>query len=160
MKNVVNGDIFIIPNACAKVSELLPSAKEGMIKNLKRFGFDVNDDTILIQVWATGPEVDNWSCHGWLPEFLTPEEINNIGKDISVKRFPTYLPVSLFQDAKEGQQVIIKTKPEEHLKDGLTINLKLAQLEYRYSNWGPFEKVLQRKLDEMQAELELANLVI
>jgi hypothetical protein len=160
MKNVISGDIFIIPNACAKVSEFPSSAKEGMIKNLKRFGFSIDDNTILVQVWATGPEVDNWSCHGWLPEFMTEEEINIIGKDISVKKFPAYLPVSFFKGMKEGQSVIIRIKPDEQFKKGLLISLKLNQLEYRYGNLGPFEKVLQRKLDEMQAERELSNSVI
>jgi hypothetical protein len=149
MKNVINGDVFIIPNDLCRVSDFLPCSQEHVIENLKNFGFnEIDESTLLVQVWATGPEVDNWSCHGWLPEFLDNEEINSIG-ELSIERFPDYLPVSLFIGMKEGDNVMINTKPEESLKKGLKITLKLAQLKYRYRNWGPFEKVLQQKLAGM-----------
>jgi len=144
MKKMIDGDVFVIPNSCCRVADLLPSSQEAMIENLRRFGIDADMDTVLVQVWATGSKVDNWSCHGWLPEILNDEELDN-ADFLRISRFPDYLPVDLFSGRVEGQIVTITTTEPK-----VTINLKLNQLQYRYKDWGPFEKVLQKKVVEME----------
>ena len=76
----------------------------------------------VVEVWCTSPVSDNWSDHGH-------PALEN--------RMPSRMPVELFADKVEGDSITL-------VRDGVTIELVLAQQCHRYEGHGQFETVLAK----------------
>jgi hypothetical protein len=90
---------------------------------------DLHPNDMLVQVWCTSPDSENWQDHGGLQlggHKLTPGE------------FPGYLPVRLFDGKTEGMTIEIEAE------NGEIIELTLSQLKYRYRRFGTFDQVLKQ----------------
>lgn len=138
---MLNGCMFIIPNALVKWDELLPSALEDLCRRLQNLG--ISPGGPLVQVWWTNGDCDNWVAHRWEDH---PELFGNIG---------SYLPVSLFEGKVEGDKLrftLARAQAQigEHYLDQpceVEIEVELRQLGFRYQWAGKFEEALQRLLD-------------
>lgn len=140
MATTVKGIVFIVPNSLRGVKNVFnPEQIEGKVKTIsEKTGKEYDPQTtVLVEVWAADDQCDNWSCHY---KRVDGEEI----------KFPTYLPVDLFEGKKEGDTVTFKWGKYD-------IELTLNQLDYRYRSFGAFEKVLDDLIDQYKARmLEIA----
>ena len=135
MKKVVKGDIFIIPNMPTTLGEgtlfnkmMRPKLESVGLKNTP-------DNEVLIQVWVTSSECDNWpNHHGAYNNMMGTKD----------EMFPGYLPSSLFKDKKEGDVVSFEN-------DTTKFELTCTQKNYRYRAFGSFEKVLSDLLNAYKA---------
>ena len=138
---MLNGCMFIIPNALVKWDELLPSALEDTTRRLQNLG--IAPEGPLVQVWWTSGDCDNWALHLWEDH---PELFSNIS---------AFLPVSLFEGKVEGDKIKFTLSRAqawvgEHFLDqpcAVEIEVELRQLGFRYQWAGKFEEALQRLLD-------------
>ena len=154
------GDVFIIPNAIKRACDM-PSMGGNLAKTIERLNqlngttFD-ESNTRCVEVWITIPNLtENLSAHG----FYSEDDYNRIWKVIP-ELFGDLLPVSLFEDKKEGDDITITlpaiassyddSDPEENpFKEksvALTLTLTLNQREYRYRSFGTFEECLEKLL--------------
>lgn len=134
-KNVVKGEIFIIPNRIAK-----SDVNEYLTKHLNRknefLGLpEVMVGEKLIQVWFTDEESENWTSHGKMISGIEYSE------DVKEKWFqslwPGYLKKEMLEGLKEGDKLTL------NLKNGVVVELTTNQEGYRYRNFGKFEEVLE-----------------
>jgi len=134
-KKIVKGDVFIIPNMPTTLGEGTLFNKMTRPK-LDAVGLkNTPADEILIQVWVTSPECNNWPDHyGAYNKMLGTED----------ETFPGYLPSSLFKDKKEGDVVTIEN-------DTTRFELTCTQKNYRYRAFGNFEKVFNDLINAYKA---------
>lgn len=134
-KKIVRGDIFIIPNMPTTLGEGTLFNKMTRPK-LEAVGLkNTPADEILIQVWVTSPECNNWPDHyGAYNKMLGTED----------EMFPGYLPSSLFKDKKEGDIVSFEN-------DTTKFELTCTQRNYRYRRFGNFEKVFDDLINAYKA---------
>lgn len=138
---MLNGCMFIIPNALIPLDELSPSTLEDLTRRLKNLG--IAPEGPLVQVWWTSGDCDNWVAHRWDDH---PELFSNIS---------SHLPVSLFEGKVEGDKIKFslsraQAQVGEHYLDqpcAVEIEVELRQLGFRYQWAGKFEEALQRLLD-------------
>lgn len=165
-KQIFKGDFFVIPNSFEKYQPKSENPWYGRIaKEMKNFGITLTEGEYLVQIWVTGSGSDNWSCHGntELCKFLFPEQsfqnalkaleelknsrilsedeyeekLEQAEKLLPKFRFPSYLPLKVMENLKEGESVRLTI-------NGKVIELTAKQLAYRYRNFGSFQAVIQR----------------
>ena len=141
----LEGDVFIIPNSLlGPKSVLTQTSKDILCKTNEFFGFD--PESPLVQIWATGMDVDNWGSHRSPKEI--GEEAEKEIRNISGKRagyFLDYLPAALFEGKKEGDTVTFQIKDT-------SVSLTLRQKGYRYRRFGSFEETLSLLETRYKAE--------
>ena len=160
-KQVISGDVFIIPNGLfcpsntwVKGEDNLPF-NEVWEKKCKKYREDREHfqktsgiqefatSAGLVEVWCTTPglEDSNWSCHGIdCLEEPKREEFASLDEYRAARKrnfFVSYLPIELFNNKVEGDTVEFKSIWG-------TVKLKLNQLSYRYRRYGSFEAVLDQ----------------
>lgn len=150
----INGKLFIIPNAPTGKSDDMKDEdwnliRESLDRILFPYGLEASEEA-NVEVWAFSPEVDNWSDHWsdfyeWLggenvsiESPLSEEECKARWRRAISNSFPKYLPVEILRNLKEGDTLTL------YRFDGLKVNLKIAQLDGRYRQFGTFEKVLEQ----------------
>lgn len=148
-RNVATGDIFIIPNSLTALSEMAPSARERIKRDLSRLnmngfrGAGVEENEPLVQLWFTSPECDNWADHNW------PGRPFYGGKANQYSGLCSYWPARALMGVEEG------TKFVAHMSDYKGEEWKLVltprQEGYRYRGRGPFEQLLREKLEQFKA---------
>jgi hypothetical protein len=133
-KQIISGNVFIIPNMLFKPSsesdfhadQFNKSAMKHEIEQV--IGRKITADEVLVEVWAftPGENNSNWSCHTWP------------GKEIC--RFPRYLPLKDLENLKEGETITLES-------ENFKISLTADQLGTRYRDFGKFEDVLKDRID-------------
>ena len=145
----------------------------------ENFGITLTEGEYLVQIWVTGSGSDNWGCHGnmELNKFLFPEQesfqaavkaleelkksrilsedeyeekLEEAEKLLSKFRFPSYLPLKVMENVKEGESIRLTI-------NGKVIELVAKQLAYRYKSFGSFQAVVQsvrRASDELYEKIE------
>lgn len=115
------GFIFIVPNQAINGKRESAEFMQRWItlngKSFSPLGIELSEDETYIQVWVGNEENDNWTCDG-------------------ENHFPSYLPLSILKDVKEGETINLKWNGED-------VRLRASQLEYRYRKFGKFEDVLK-----------------
>lgn len=132
-------DVFVIPNRFGALDAAFDGTFESLNSKLGRFGiegFKTMDEKVL-QIWIASPEEDNWNSHG------TPDEVTEaLGMVDECGKRPNYLseyfPARYFEGKSEGDVVTIT------MKNGVNVELTLAQTKYRYRSFGRFEEVFAR----------------
>ena len=118
------GFIFVIPNqALTEKREGFDFMNRWITLNQKDYiplGISLSKEDTYVQVWVGDEEVDNWTSNS-----------DKLGQ-----RFPSWLPLSILKDVKEGDTIKLKWNNE-------TIELIANQLDYRYKRFGKFEDVLK-----------------
>lgn len=136
-KQIISGNVFIIPNMLFKPSsegewnlEYFKKSTKGKIEKI--VGREVSENEVYVQVWAftPGESNSNWSDHSW-----PGEEI--IG-------FPHYLPYKELESLKEGETVVYES-------ENFKISLTADQLGTRYRSFGRFEDVLKERKEVFDA---------
>jgi hypothetical protein len=115
VNSTVLPELFIIPNSLLVVTPF--DGEHAWSKTKKVYGEEINGQ-ILIQIWCTGQESDNWQCHGY------PEHTDDY--------FIGYVPINIFNEKNDGDIVSI---------DGYSF--KLNQKDYRYSSFGSFKELTE-----------------
>ena len=153
-KNIIKADdvkAFIIPNSLMCVKDILvPSHHDDVLKFVTSIselnGLNIADpeNEQLVQIW-------------WSSESLNSENISDHG--ISVEGVAlnmggiAHVPVSLFSGKKEGDIItlnfekecyIIPSNFKLHIPVEFQWKVRLSQLDYRYSRFGPFEECLAK----------------
>jgi hypothetical protein len=178
-KEVFKGDFFVIPNHFEKYQSKSENPWYGRIaKEMSNFGITLTEGEYLVQIWATGSGSDNWGCHGnmELNKFLFPEQsfqnalkaleelknsrilsedeyeekLEEAEKLLPKFRFPSYLPLKVMENVKEGESICLTI-------NGKKIELVAKQLAYRYRGFGSFQAVIQRvknASDELYERIE------
>ena len=179
-KQIFKGDFFIIPNSFEKFKSESENPWHGRFaKEMSNFGISLTEGEYLVQIWATGSGSDNWGCHGnmELTKFLFPEQqsfqkalealeelrksrilsedeyeekLEEAEKLLSKFRFPSYLPLKVMENLKEGKSIRLTI-------NGKTIELTAKQLAYRYRSFGPFQEVvrdIKNKSDKLYEQIE------
>lgn len=128
-KPMLTGCMFIVPNQVVSQTSafVAQSTREDWVRRLAWAGIEVHPDDLLVQVWWTDENCDNWRCHSsreW------PSLFGNI---------PDRLPARLFDGKKEGDKISFR------LGD-IDAEVELRQLGFRYQWAGPFEQALARLL--------------
>ncbi len=136
-KQVISGNVFIIPNMLFKPSSESEFHVEQFNRSTKPriekvVGRSVSEDEVYVQVWAYDPNDNNsnWADHSWP------------GKEIT--RFPHYLPLKELEGLKEGETIVLNS---ENFEISLTAN----QLGTRYRSFGRFEEVLKERKEVFDA---------
>jgi hypothetical protein len=136
-KQVISGNVFIIPNMLFKPSSESEFHVEQFNRSTKPriekvVGRSVSEDEVYVQVWAYDPNDNNsnWADHSWP------------GKEIT--RFPQYLPLKELEGLKEGETIVLNS---ENFEISLTAN----QLGTRYRSFGRFEEVLKERKEVFDA---------
>lgn len=155
---IINGDIFIIPNAATKIHDHFESSRERLLGTMTEI-CDLNNTVFndrtdrLVQCWYCSKELgcDNIPDHSI---YTTDEN----GQDCRICVDGRFLPSNLFEGKKEGDVISIKIplkvymgtrkdlvlKGSQPTKTTGTFNLRLAQKDYRYRSHGSFEEVFTR----------------
>ena len=133
-----NVALFLIPNGLVPVKELRTGsefAQEQLARIEKFFGITIADDDLLAQFWATDRSDrsgnSNLNDHGYVTQ------------EGNLYRFPTYIPVSMIANSKEGDTLRING-------DQGPFTLQCLQKPYRYSRFGKFEEVLKDLLGRVK----------
>lgn len=128
-KPMLTGCMFIVPNGIVSQTSafVAQSAREDWVRRLAWAGIEVRPEDLLVQVWWTSENCDNWRCHSW-DEW--PSLFGNI---------PDRLPARLFDGKKEGDKISFR------LGD-IDAEVELRQLGFRYQWAGAFEQALARLL--------------
>lgn len=141
----IDCEMFIIPNSLNRASTFLCNAgrfKESANVILTANGLETESDPVLMQVWivADSMECDNLNDHIGV---FTAED----GSESFYGQVWSYLPASLFKNAKEGDTVTV------HIPAGVygysrefetVLNTTLSQKKFRYRDFGAFEAVFER----------------
>ena len=132
MTAIITGSFFIIPNHASidAEDEFLPDyVKRARDTELANVGIMCDADE-MVEVWYLSPGCDNWRSHKWgeNPEFF------------GMGGIPSRLPKALLENIKEGDVLTLQWVGAGEPR---TIELRAAQLEYRYA-FGRFEEVLKR----------------
>jgi hypothetical protein len=179
MEKVFKGDFFVIPNSFEKYKSDSKNPWYGRFtKEMENFGITLQEGEYLVQIWVTGSGSDNWGCHGnmELNKFLFPEQsfqnalkalkelknsrilsedeyeekLEEAEKLLPKFRFPSYLPLKVMENVKEGESICLTI-------NGKKIELVAKQLAYRYRGFGSFQAVIQRvknASDELYERIE------
>jgi hypothetical protein len=127
---MLTGCMFIIPNHLTRIVEATTTTQKDWERRLKWANIEAHhEEDLLVQVWWTSEECDNWRSHNWKSY---PELFGNI---------PDHLPVTLFAGKKEGDKIAFRLGE-------IQAEVELRQLGFRYEWAGPFEKVLERLLEK------------
>lgn len=121
---------FIIPNAITKSAK--GSYWYDMISSELSEVLGINelkDEQEFIQLWYHSDDSENWQDHG-IPEDLVPKE-----KKGEKFYMPSYLPLEMVKDMKEGDKIILNVL-------GTDVEFTAQQLGYRYCRFGKFENVM------------------
>lgn len=118
---------FIIPNSLVTGTEgdyWFESYKKRLSRIL---GInEVKDGQRFIQLWFHSADCDNWQ-DGGIPKDLTPET--------EIEYMPTYLPVEMVENMKEGDKMTLKVFGKE-------VEFTARQFGFRYQRFGKFEDVI------------------
>ena len=129
----LNCEVFIVPNSMCYLEHLcVPSFRERVNEICQYNGVDTTYDTPLFQAWFVGGDSDNMGDHG----FRVGERTFGAGF------LKAYLPAELFFHKNEGDVVTVHYPVDEDTD--LTLNCRLAQTKYRYSNYGTFEECFRK----------------
>ena len=136
-KQIIKGNIFIIPNMLFKPSSESEFHVEQFNRSIKPkieavVGREVSTDEVYVQVWAFDPSDNNsnWADHSWPGEEIT--------------RFPHYLPYKELEGLKEGETIKLES-------ENFVISLTADQLGTRYRKFGRFEEVLKDRKEVWDA---------
>lgn len=136
-KQIISGNVFIIPNMLFKPSsegefhvEFFKKSTQEKIEKI--VGREVSEDEVYVQVWAftPGESNSNWSDHFWPGEEITS--------------FPNYLPYKELENLKEGETITLES-------ENFKISLTADQLGTRYRSFGRFEDVLKDRIKVFNA---------
>jgi len=139
--NVATGDMFIIPNSLTTLSEMAPSARERIKRDLRRLnvnGFrcsEVDLDEALVQLWFTSPECDNWADHNW------PGRPFYGGKANQYAGLTSYWPARALMGVEEGTKFVADFL--DYKGGEWRLVLTPRQEGYRYRGRGSFEQLLR-----------------
>lgn len=136
-KQVISGNIFIIPNMLFKPSSESEFHVDQFNRSMKPriekiVGREVSENEVYVQVWAFDPNDNdsNWSDHSWPGEEIT--------------RFPHYLPYKELEGLKEGEKITLES-------ESFKVSLTADQLGTRYRRFGRFEEVLKDRKEVFDA---------
>lgn len=138
MKQVVEGNMFIVPNASEAIGSFCEP--EWQMEKLRRLlGLKVNYEEKVVQLWMCSEKCDNWGDQfGGFQSELGVELEDHTRENRLLGYFPKYVPAKLLENKKEGDVVEFDC-PEYNVK----IKLTCKQLDYRYRRFGKFEEVFQ-----------------
>ena len=142
MKQVVEGNMFIVPNASEAIGSF--SQPEWQMEKLRRLlGLKVNYEEKVVQVWMYDQVCDNWNDQfGGFQKTAEVDFNSDIVSPTTNERllgyFPRYIPAKLLEDKKEGD--VVEFDCPEY---GVKIKLTCKQMESRYRRFGKFEEVFQ-----------------
>lgn len=127
---MLTGCMFIIPNGpVSQASQFVSeTARREWARRLSWANIEVRPEDLLVQVWWSSEDCDNWRSHKW-DEW--PTLFGNI---------PDRLPARIFEGKKEGDKISFR------LGD-IDAEVELRQLGFRYQWAGPFEQALARLLE-------------
>lgn len=142
MENTTNKlqfEAFVIPNRILAWDDMPQYLKDRVYTENERLGIRT-DDAKYVQVWVLSEELglDNVTDHGF------PKEVCEVlGLDYCERNYyaPGWIPLSRLLDFKEGD--VLKTVSD----NGTAIEIKFAQLPYRYRNFGTLEEVIEQLKD-------------
>jgi len=139
-RNIVVGDVFIVPNSLCALSEMAPSARERIKRDLARLSVyglldRVKEDEPLVQLWFTNKDCDNWLDHHWegMPFYG--------GKENQYAGLAAYWPVRALMGIEEGDT--FKARMVDYKGEEWELILTPNQEGYRYLHHGSFGKVLR-----------------
>jgi hypothetical protein len=148
------GDVFIIPNHGGTLESMFITKSEERNKNIELM-CQVNNivfnefETELVHVWITSKDLNtnNLCDHGFIRTIAGKE--CRLGLDFDI------FPAELFSDKHEGDIIEVYLPCTGYMKDDIDteisvpvkMQLRLAQTEHRYSNFGKFEDVLTNVLN-------------
>lgn len=134
--NHVTGDVFIVPNHAIRFGN---ATFESIINRYKKVaeenGVEVTEDSKFIEVWIVSEKdlkTDNLCDHG--------AHVLCDGEEVVIQPRISAIPEELLRGKKEGEHVSVKFTDNDI---PFEIDLRLCQLEYRYSRFGTFEEVLE-----------------
>jgi len=147
----LTGNFFLVPNRLFKFEELKNPNENGFDDELytRRYrnfpGIEFQDNDLMVEFWAIGPECQNWHCHDW----------SELGEKELMGRLPQHIPLRVLQNLKEGDEIVLHFRAN-NAKEPYEYELKLraTQLEYRYARFGTFEEtlaMLARRAEERAA---------
>jgi hypothetical protein len=122
----VKGNFFVVPNKAFRLDDCTTTTQRSIRAALSNIKETATAEEYLVQVWYVNQACDNWGSHKWDKH---PEFFGSYG-------IPQFVPLRLLEGIREGETLIFEWV------DGPTIQLKAAQLEYRYP-FGRFEDVLE-----------------
>lgn len=134
--NVINGEMFVVPNSATKFDSKYQSSITSMKEISSVYNMEVTDETLLVEIWVTDDNSENWSCHG------VPESCQSIAEWLPGARsplglqWPSYIPYDLVKDLKEGETLDV------NFPNGYIVKLTANQKSYRYKRYGNFEEVV------------------
>lgn len=121
-----NLHVFIVPNPLIRLSECWDDGI-AIRQDAEWFGVqNTNPDDLFVECWVVDPQGgdhSNLTDHRWT---------TGDGRDHLV---PTYIPVSLLRNKREGETVEFSNELGQW-------RIELRQLPYRYGRHGSFEEVL------------------
>ena len=137
--NKLQFEAFIIPNRILAWDDMPQYLKDRVYSENERLGIRT-DDAKYAQIWMLSEElgIDNATDHGF------PKEVCEIlGFDYMERNYyaPGWIPLSRISEFKEGD--VLETVSE----NGTAIEIKFAQLPYRYSSFGTIEEVIEQLKD-------------
>lgn len=100
---------------------------------------------MMVETWIKSDDLktENMADHGF--------EVETDGERRFFSIPYRHLPVKLFSSAKEGDTVHVTipivNRETKYVDVLLHLALHIRQLQYRYSNFGPFEKLLDQLID-------------
>ena len=146
------GDIFIIPNSIVTCESFFPYAQpkvkewlNGLYTMNNIMDTDGIEKEMMVETWIKSDDLktENMADHGF------EVEIDGERRFFSIPY--RHLPVKLFSSAKEGDTVHVTipivNRETKYVDILLHLTLHIRQLQYRYSNFGPFEGLLDKLID-------------
>lgn len=140
----IHADAFIVPNHASPIRHHSYPNRiwYKQVCELNGVSFE-QDDTMLVQLWMTSANCEN--LQDLYPEFRYQDGYYEY-------LMPSLFPAALFIGHKEGELMNVKIpitavdSDGEHKDFLLNATIRLAQNEYRYSQYGPFECALETVL--------------
>lgn len=137
-KIVMDAEIFIVPNHACRVSD---NKLEYGRELWKSQWLDVNDNTIMVEVWATNKDVDNLMCNKWSDDLMSDENLKDFEYEVMENRIrrqlPNHFPADLLKELDDGDIFYLETP------SGVSIELTCNQKDYRY-NYDSFHNVFNK----------------
>jgi hypothetical protein len=151
---IINLDVFIIPNDLQKFGSMLPILANDLQYKMNDFGIGLDEDDLLVQVWITDTlpvddpnHVDNWSndcpkAGACLQNLRPSEPLRKDESDPLRIQLPFQFPISIFKWKSEMESVSITSS------NGVKYILRLNQKCYRYRHLGKFDAALASLIDK------------
>lgn len=144
------GACFIIPNRGGKIEDFMTGFQKELDERMQHISalngqtFNRHHDWIA-QIWWVSKDLesDNLTDHGF--RVIDENGVQWFGRTPS-----DHFPVKVFGDHKEGDEmeitypITLSSHQHGEKEVLLKLNVKLAQKDYRYRNFGDFEKVLKK----------------